>query len=160
MEGTRNPRETVQKVFVARLINLLSKPVEEFNAYKLGIINKNGHLKHAPMTAKERRAYNPTVKFALDLRRALETKTFNAQTIRRWEVRHANTPELKKFKNQNINETFDDLFTERLDLEMLLSQFNDDIENSFEHECVTEEQQKPEERKLQPLSSFSSFVKK
>jgi hypothetical protein len=53
------------------LLRALIKPFEQFEAYKLGVIDVHGRLLKSPQTAEERRSYDPLTRVAVNLKRLL-----------------------------------------------------------------------------------------
>lgn len=56
------------------LLKELSKPIVEYTAYKLGIINQEGHKIKEPVTEQEQAAYSPAIKTILKIKRYLGSK--------------------------------------------------------------------------------------
>lgn len=55
-------------------VNELFKPITEFKAYKLGIIDESGNRVKEPVTEEEKAAYTPVVRTLLKVKRYLGSK--------------------------------------------------------------------------------------
>ena len=56
------------------LLQLLTKPYEEFDAYKLGVINNEGSCIKRPDSIEEHKAYSPETQTILSIKKMLGTK--------------------------------------------------------------------------------------
>jgi hypothetical protein len=59
----------------------LVKPFEQWEAFRLGIIDAHGKLLRSPQTPQERSAYDPLTRVALNLKRLLETVPFGSSEL-------------------------------------------------------------------------------
>jgi hypothetical protein len=68
-------KETLQKSMHKHfLLNELNKKIENFVAYKLGIIDNNGNKIKEPITEEEKAAYSPVTKTILKIKKYLGPK--------------------------------------------------------------------------------------
>ena len=64
-------KETIETgITMGYLKSMLSKPITEMQAYKLGIINSNGKRLKTPQTAEEQSAYGPLEEYIIGIKQA------------------------------------------------------------------------------------------
>jgi hypothetical protein len=64
----------VDNIIAAKLLKLLTTPFEEMDAFKLGIIDKDGNRIRKPQTMEDERAYNMLVRFIINLKKIFMKK--------------------------------------------------------------------------------------
>lgn len=125
----------VDNLIAAKLIKMLVVPFEDMEAYKLGIIDKDGNRIRKPSTMEDERAYNLLTRLIINLKRIfLNKKTGNVSIS---DVRHA------AFLLKEMDLSFDDYSDEELyeELESIIDTLDeceyDDTKYDFLIEEVT-----------------------
>jgi hypothetical protein len=72
----------IDSMIAIRIVKLLSTPIEKSDAFKLGIIDRNGNLKRKPQTIKEEDSYTLLNKIVFKLQKVLHRAPNSEQELR------------------------------------------------------------------------------
>jgi hypothetical protein len=119
MEYNQMLTDTVENSIVTGyLMEQLQKPIEDYDAFKLGLIDKTGQVKRKAVTLEEKKAYNSLTSYIIGLKQALGTQLYivNACTT-------------LKLEALNTVSTLPDAYDFQLKFEQVLRELMDTLKN-------------------------------
>jgi len=130
-------KEQVSSVLNTNVIlHLINKPIESYDAYKLGIIDEQGMCIRKPVTTQEHNSYTLEVKTLLQLKKSLGTK-IDVITSKLQLEATTNTVTVDQYKLSYYDEQIQGIFN---DLTHIVEQaLADGIPSSLIFNCIASE---------------------